>query len=66
MNEETDQPIQNDVPIREEVTLRPSAKTEARRSAPLIIVSIVALLVVVAIAAWLLWRSSQPSAAKAG
>jgi membrane fusion protein, heavy metal efflux system len=56
MNEQPDQPIQEDVPIREEVTTRSSAKTTARRNAPLIIASIVALVVVVSIAAWwLLW-----------
>ncbi len=55
MNEQTDQPIQEDVPNREEATTGSSAKTAARRNAPLIIASIVALVVVVAIAAWLLW-----------
>lgn len=55
MNEQTDQPIQKDVAIREEATTESSAKTTVRKNAPVIIASVVALLVVGAIAGWLLW-----------
>jgi cobalt-zinc-cadmium efflux system membrane fusion protein len=55
MNEQTDQPIQKDVPTAEVVTTRSSAKSGARRHVPLIVVSLVALVAVVAIAAWLFW-----------
>jgi len=55
MNDQTDQPIQEDVAIREETTTDSSAKTPVRRNAPVIIASVIALVVVGAIAGWLLW-----------
>jgi RND family efflux transporter MFP subunit len=54
MNEQTDQPTQKDVAIREEATTESSAKTTGRRNAPLIIASVVVLVVVGVIAVWLL------------
>lgn len=58
MNEQTDQPLKEDVAIREEATTGSSAKTTVHRKTPLIITSVVALVVVGAIAVWLL-RSRQ-------
>ena len=55
MNDQTDQPIEEDVAIRKEATTESSAKTTVRRNAPLIIASVVALVVVGVIAVWLLW-----------
>jgi membrane fusion protein, heavy metal efflux system len=55
MNEETDQPIQEDVHTAEVATTESSAKPVTRKHVPLIIVSLVALVAVVAIAGWLLW-----------
>ena len=57
MNEQTDQPLQEDLAIREETTTGSSGKTTVRRNTPLIISSVVALVVVGAIAVWLLWPS---------
>jgi RND family efflux transporter MFP subunit len=55
MNEEPDQPIQKDAQTAEVVTTESSANSAARKHVPLIIVSLVALVGVVVIAAWLLW-----------
>lgn len=55
MNEETDQPTQKDVHTAEVVTRESAANSAARKHVPLIIVSLLALVAVVAIAVWLLW-----------
>jgi cobalt-zinc-cadmium efflux system membrane fusion protein len=55
MNEETDQPILEDVHTAEVATTESSANSPTRKHVPLIIVSLVALVAVVAIAGWLLW-----------
>lgn len=55
MNDQTDQPVQEDVATREEASTGSSPKTAMRKNAPLIIASVVALVAVVAIAVWLLW-----------
>ncbi|HET6668703.1 MAG TPA: efflux RND transporter periplasmic adaptor subunit [Pyrinomonadaceae bacterium] len=55
MNDQTDQPLQEDVATREEATTGSSAKTTVRRNTPLIITSVIALVVVGALAVWLLW-----------
>ena len=56
MNEETDQPIHEDVRTAEVATTESSANSVTRKHAPLIIVSLFALVAVVTIAGWLLWR----------
>jgi cobalt-zinc-cadmium efflux system membrane fusion protein len=57
MNDQTNQPLQEDMAIREEATTGMSAKTSVRKNTPLIISSVVALVTVGAIAVWLLWPS---------
>lgn len=55
MNDQTDQPIHEDVHTAEVVTTKSPAKPVAGKHVPLIFVSLVALVAIVAIAAWLLW-----------
>ena len=55
MNDQTDQPIHENVAVKEEATTESTAKTTVRKNAPVVIASVVALLVVGVIAVWLLW-----------